>query len=272
MKSVVPAIEDLATAFNGLGVWRGKQAVWGKQMHAKTFDRALYLLMHRLGQMGERERLLMDLLIKPGMKIVDVGANVGLYTLYMAGIVGTEGRVVAFEPDPDLVEILRKNCTENGASNIEVHNCALGDRADRLVLNRLTLNSGENHLGADDHAAFRRPIEVEVARFDTLVPDMEPDFVKVDVQGWELNVLKGMESVLRNSKPLVYVELWPDGLERAGSSPLELFRFIKEVGLQFYSCEDWRMLDESSFLEMATHSKGMDYVNLLASNGPPLRA
>ncbi|HEY5227680.1 MAG TPA: FkbM family methyltransferase [Opitutaceae bacterium] len=266
----MPAIEDLATAFNSLGVWKGKQTVWGKQMHAKTFDRALYLLMHRIGQMGEREREIMDLLLKPGMNVVDVGANVGLYTLYMAGIVGPEGRVAAFEPDPDLVEILRKNCAENGATRIEVHNCALGEKADRLVLSRLTLNSGENHLGADSREAFRRPIEVDVARFDTLIPDMAPDFVKVDVQGWELNVLKGMESVLRSAKPLVYVELWPDGLERAGSSPLELFTFLGDVGLELYSCEDWKRLSESSFLEMATHSKGMDYVNLLASNGAPL--
>jgi FkbM family methyltransferase len=270
MNPVVPAIEYLAASFNGLGVWRREQSVWGKRMSSRTFDRSLYLWMHRRGFMGKAEQAIMARLVKPGMTVVDVGANVGLYTLFMAGLVGPGGRVIAFEPDPDLAALLRDNCAANGAANVEAHPAALGSSADRLILHRLTLNSGENHLGSQGRSAFRRPVEVDVAAFDSLLPGVRPDFVKVDVQGWELNVLRGMEATLRESEALVYLEFWPDGLRRAGSAPGDLFSFVRGLGLNFYACDDWRQLSEPMFLDMAAKVKGMNYVNLLASRrGPP---
>ena len=81
----------------------------------------------------------------------------------MASLVGPTGRVIAFEPDPENVEILRENCAENGAGNVEVRHCALGARPGRLTLHRLILNSGENHLGREEKAAFSRVVEVDVA-------------------------------------------------------------------------------------------------------------
>jgi len=269
MNPVVSVIESIATAFNGLGLWRGRQTVWGHGMRAKTFDRSLYLLMHRVGIMGRSEKAAMAELVKPGMTVVDVGANVGLYTLFMAGLVGPTGRVIAFEPDPELVEMLRENCAANRFTNVEIHNCALGAEPDRLVLHRLTLNSGENHLGSMERGAFRRPVEVVVATFDSLLPDVRPDFVKVDVQGWELKVLKGMKQALTASRPRVFVELWPEGLRRAGNSPKELYAFIREAQLDFYRGKDWAPVGEAEFLEMATTAKGIAYVNLLASSTRP---
>jgi len=271
MNPALPALEFLASAFNGLGLWRREQLVWGKRMRARTFDRSLYLWMHRRGFMGKAERRLLGELVKPGMTAVDVGANVGLYTLLMAELVGRSGRVIAFEPDPDLVKLLGDNCAANGAANVEVHNVALGSGPDRMILNRLTLNSGENHLGSNGRTAFRRPLEVQVAAFDGIAPGVRPDFVKVDVQGWELNVLRGMEGTLKASDSTVYLEFWPDGLRRAGNAPEELFAFARGLGLNFYSCDDGARLDEAAFLAMAARVKGMDYVNLIAARKDPRR-
>jgi FkbM family methyltransferase len=269
MKPVVAAMENMATAFNGLGLWRGQQPVWGQRMHSRTFDRSLYLWMHRCGLMGKGERATLMDLIKPGMTVVDVGANVGLYTLFMAGLAGPTGRVIAFEPDPENVEILRENCAENGAGNVEVRHCALGAGAGRLTLHRLILNSGENHLGLQEKSAFSRVVEVDVAAFDALFPGERLDFVKVDVQGWELNVLSGMEAALRRSKPIIFLEFWPDGLERAGAEPEDLYHFVEGLGLNLYSSDGWRLLTLGSFLELATKAKGMGYVNLVASVNRP---
>jgi hypothetical protein len=77
MNPVVPAIEYLAASFNGLGVWRREQSVWGKRMSSRTFDRSLYLWMHRRGFMGKAEQAIMARLVKPGMTVVDVGALEG---------------------------------------------------------------------------------------------------------------------------------------------------------------------------------------------------
>ena len=68
MNPALPALEFLASAFNGLGLWRREQLVWGKRMRARTFDRSLYLWMHRRGFMGKAERRLLGELVKPGMR------------------------------------------------------------------------------------------------------------------------------------------------------------------------------------------------------------
>jgi FkbM family methyltransferase len=269
MNPVVPAIGRLASAINGFGLWDREQPVWGQRMRARTFDRTLYLWMHRHGFMGAAERRVLGQLAKPGMTAVDVGANLGLYSLLLAQLVGAKGRVVSFEPDPDLFSLLRDNCAANGA-RVEARQVALGLSSDRMVLQRLTLNSGDNHLGSTGRTAFRRPLEVEVAAFDTLMPGLGPDFIKVDVQGWELKVLKGMTSTLRMSEHVqIYLEFWPEGLRRAGDSPADLFAFVRSLGLRFYSCADWSELDESSFLALEGSVRGMNHVDLLATRGRP---
>src|ERR1019366_3383573 len=121
-----PAIGRLATSFNGLRVWRREQTVWGGRMRAETFDRTLYLWLHRLGLMGASERAALRRLVRPGMTVVDVGANLGLYSVFLARQVGPAGRVVSFEPDPDLFALLRGNCAANAAANVEAYNMALG--------------------------------------------------------------------------------------------------------------------------------------------------
>ena len=260
----------LASAINGLGVWRREQWVWGNRMRAETFDRSLYLWLHRRGFMGAPERAVLGKLVKPGMTAVDVGANLGLYSLLLAGLVGPAGRVISFEPDPELFSLLRANCGANEAAHVEAHHLALGSASDRMVLNRLTLNSGDNHLGPAGRTAFRRPLEVEVEPLDKLMPGLRPDFVKVDVQGWELKVLRGMESTLRSaSNAGIYLELWPDGLRRAGDGPAELYGFVRGIGFRFFSCADWTELDEGAFLALAGAVKGMNHVDLFAARSLP---
>ncbi len=265
MNPVAPAIGRAASAFNGFGLWNREQRVWGRRMRGRTFDRTLYLWMHRRGLMGSAERAVLGRLVKPGMTVVDVGANLGLYSLLLSGLVGPGGRVIAFEPDPDLFSLLRANCERNGAK-VEARQVALGAAADRMILQRLTLNSGDNHLGATSRTAFRRPLEVEVATLDALMPGLRPDFVKVDVQGWELKVLRGMEATLRASENAqVYLEFWPAGLRRAGDSPAELFAFVRGLGFRFYSCSDGRELDEEAFLALERGIRGMKHLDLIAS-------
>lgn len=251
-----------------MGIWRRQQSVWGQSMRARTFDRSLYLWMHKRGFMGNSERAVLSQLVRPAMTVVDVGANLGLYSLLFAQLVGPAGRVVSFEPDPDIFPLLRDNCAANGAAQVEAHNLALGSKADRLMLHRVPLNSGDNHLGSDGGTLFNRLVEVEVASLDVLMPGLRPHFIKVDVQGWELNVLRGMEQTVRAADTAsIFIEFWPEGLRRAGASPAELYSFVRHLGLTFYSCDRGAALDEASFLALAERMKG--HMDLLASRAPP---
>ena len=189
MNPALPAIEYLANAFNGLSLWRREQSVWGKlsSMSSRTFDRSLLPLgCTGADRMGPREHRMLGKLVRPGMTVVDVGANIGLYTLHLAGLVGPSGRVISFEPDPDLVPLLRDNCDANGAGNVEIHPMALGAGAEAMLLHRMAFNSGDNHLGPRGRPALRRPIEVRVEALDTLMPGLRPGLHHGGVvQGWE---------------------------------------------------------------------------------------
>jgi FkbM family methyltransferase len=270
MKPAEPFIGRVAWALNGLGMWSREQPVWGRRMRARTFDRTLYLSLHRLGLMGRPERRALGRLVRPGMTAVDVGANLGLYSMLLSRLVGPSGRVISFEPDPDLFALLRENCAANAASNVEARGLALGGAAGRLSLNRLTFNSGDNHLGAASGETFRRPVEVEVAALDRLMPGLEADFIKIDVQGWELNVLRGMEELLRRREKVgLFLEVCPKWLRRAGDSAEELYAFTRALGLRVYSTGDFRELSEASFMAMAAGLRGQGHIDVFVSRTPP---
>ena len=271
MNPAARAVGRLASAFNGLGLWRREQVVWGQRMRSATFDRTLYLWMHRLGLMGSAERAALGRLARPGMTVLDVGANLGLYSMFLAQRVGPQGRVVSFEPDPDLFGLLRDNLAANSFANVEVHNLSLGDRPGRMVLSRLTLNSGDNHLGTAAESTFRRPVEVEVTPLDAMMAGLCPDLVKVDVQGWELKVLRGMQSLLGRVPSVgLYLEVCPKWLRRAGDGPEELHDFLWALGFRLFSCADWTEFDKASFLAMAGRLRGQGHVDVFVSRlGPP---
>jgi FkbM family methyltransferase len=205
------------------------------------------------------------------MTVLDVGANLGLYSIFLARSVGPSGRVIAFEPDPDLLALLRDNCAANSVANVEAHNLALGAAPGRMVLSRLTLNSGDNHLGDEADSTFRRPLEVEVAALDVLMGGLRPDLIKVDVQGWELKALRGMESVLRNAGQVgIYLEVCPKWLRRAGDGPGELFDYLQSLGFAVYSCATWAPMQRAAFLAMAGRLRGQGHVDVFVSRcGPP---
>ena len=257
--------ERVALAVNHLPVWRGECEVWGLRVSAATFERWLYLRLHRLGRMGRNEHAALGRLVRPGMTVLDVGANLGLYTLLLAKLVGPTGRVVAFEPDPDLFALLLRNIALNKCSNIEAHNQALGSREDRLMLRRLILNSGDNTLGSGGGRQFRQNVEVKVVALDEFLPDLRPDLVKIDVQGWEFEVLLGMEKMLSaNHQTQVSFELWPAGLKRAGCSPTDLMQWLHARGLQLHHPESRALLDETAFASLLAQLTGLRHTDLLA--------
>jgi len=128
MNPLVGGLERLAVGFNELALWRGECAFWGLRFTAASFERWLYLRLHRLGRMGREERATLEKIVRPGMTVLDVGGNIGLYTVLLSRLVGPAGRVISFEPDPALFALLRENCALNGCTNVEAHNLALGRR------------------------------------------------------------------------------------------------------------------------------------------------
>jgi hypothetical protein len=129
----------------------------------------------------------------------------------------------------------------------------------------MTLNSGDNHLSSDAEKAFYRPMTVAVESLDHLLPDLRPDLVKIDVQGWELEVLRGMEAVLRSTPGIgVYVEFWPEGMRRAGYAPEDLFTFLRGLDFRLFLAGDGSELEQAGFAALTRRLTGLKHADLLA--------
>ena len=152
-------------------------------------------------------------LLRPGDVCVDTGAHVGYFTLLAAGLVGSTGRVYAFEPDPVTHEILRANVELNGAANVSPCAAATGAEDGEAVLYTVPPgNSGRASLRAGDVVRAGR-VPVRMLRLATAVPEEELPrlrLVKIDVEGAEADVLRGLEPVFdAGARPAVIVELHP---------------------------------------------------------------
>ncbi len=215
------------SAANSWSLWWRKIPVAGHSMRATSLDRLLYLMLHAAGLMGRAERVFFGSIVQPGMTVVDVGANLGIYTLLFARLVGPKGTVIAFEPEPRLFRALRENCA--GLSNVRLINAAVGAAAGRGMLMRGSLNSGNNSLLGID-ASKGQPNAgclVNVVALDQVVNN-DIDFIKVDVQGNEWDVFLGMRRLL--GRVPLFFEFWPSGLHRAGTDPAFLVDSLLKAG------------------------------------------
>ena len=140
-----------------------------------------------------------------GMRVVDVGANFGLYTVAMARLVGSEGRVWAFEPTPATADYLQRNLDLNGLASVELHRAAVSDR-DGIVSFSLGASSELNAVAAA--GAPGNIVEVQAVTLDRMAVERGwsvIDFVKLDVEGHENEAVRGGKNFFSACSPLVRI-------------------------------------------------------------------
>ena len=195
----------------------------------------LYTLFKRIFEGSELAA--MARFIEPGSTVIDVGANVGFTSVFFSRRVGAGGTVVAIEPDPVNVRLLKGYLARNGCENVVVAPVALGDCEEETLLHRNLGNRADSRLSLDTEAVpHRKAVPVHVQRLPTVLAELEDlpevSFIKVDTQGHEVSVLRGMREWLRAlpKRPVLALECWPYGLRVAGVSLDALFEIIDECG------------------------------------------
>jgi FkbM family methyltransferase len=169
----------------------------------------LRLLKYRLGRAAEMA--VMRRYVGPGDTVIDIGARRGLFTGYMAGLVGRTGRVHAFEPLPQNLAALRANFARD--RRITLHPMALSSRDGRATLRVPTQSNGRLHdaLGSLEDIHRQRPsvaIEVHCQPLDSLLAGLgRPTFIKCDVEGHELEVLRGARLLMARARPIWLIEI-----------------------------------------------------------------
>jgi FkbM family methyltransferase len=152
----------------------------------------------------------------PGQVFLDIGANAGYFSLLASHCVGESGKVLAVEPNPAVAKQLRQNTQRNGLINVAIAEAACSDSIEvRNLYVSNAYNTGLSSLSRDN-LAWTKSVKVTCTTVDVLVEEYgldRVDLVKIDVEGAELQVLRGMTTVLKRLRPRIIIELIPSLLE-----------------------------------------------------------
>ena len=152
------------------------------------------------GEFSEGEAELFRQLVKPGMTVADVGANIGAHTVLFASLVGPTGKVFAMEPQRHVFQMLAGNVALNNLDNVYCAQAGVG-RESRWILAGNLDQDQENNFGGLPLGSIEGDEPIEIAPLQR-----HCHFVKIDVEGMELDVLKGAEKMIMECKPILYIE------------------------------------------------------------------
>lgn len=233
----------------------------GNQIYEHAFP--IYRLCYRTfkAYADRAERQLLRSVLFPGAVVVDAGANIGIYSQFLSHCVGSAGVVHSFEPAPEnfrRLESATRNCP-----NVHLSQAAVGERSERSKL----YVSDELNV---DHRAYlpegdsRRAIDIDIIALDDYFqPGQRVDLIKMDIQGYELQALRGASRVLAdNPDAKLLLEFWPYGLKQAGVNWLELIDALKTRSRSLFKVTNHGLALFRS--ESVTETPNW-YVNLFAS-------
>jgi FkbM family methyltransferase len=208
--------------------------------------------------------------VKPGMAVVDVGANIGCLTMLLASLVGASGLVVAVEPNPENIKLLEASRRANGFEQVLIIQAAAGRQTGVLALNVSHSNGMTGGLPDDADAIFAsRP--VACVALDAILPKGRPlDLVKIDTEGAELNALIGLSETINRDRPVIVSEFSPGMLQGiSGCSGPEYLGFLIAKGYRIGVIE--RDGSETGFGDdvdgvMGAYSRsGIDHIDIIAT-------
>jgi len=211
-------------------------------------------------------------LLKENMTVVNIGANIGYYTLIAANRVGPNGKVYAFEPEPQNYKLLVRNIEENGYKNISPIQVAVSDKKGTLKLFLDKSNLGDHSLAEQNIVEKNGSVEIETNSLDNFFEEYNKDFkvdlIQMDVQGAEGLILDGAKKIIGSNNLKIIMEFWPSGLNNVGTDGLDLLKGLESYGFKIGLIDETNkcisyLLPEKivAMCEKSQHGRG--HVNLL---------
>jgi FkbM family methyltransferase len=224
--------------------------------HAFPIYNRIYPLFKK--KQDQYELKLIDAWVKESDIVIDIGANIGFYTAYLAQKVGKTGKVYAFEPDSENFRRLKQN-TRHLPQVIAVQAAVSNENGVLKVYKSKMLNVDHRTYPVENADTVE---EIKCIALDSFIPENEkPGFIKIDIQGFEFFAFQGMSKLIQRSESLhVISEFWPEGLAKSGASADALLAFFQEQQLHVY------IIDQNQHIPFdpkKMHAlKGMDFLNL----------
>jgi FkbM family methyltransferase len=203
-------------------------------------DRYISARIQKRGSWEPFVTALMLSLLRPGDVFVDIGANIGWYTVASALKVGKTGQVIAFEPEPDNADMLERNVVLNDLHNVRLFRCALAESTGQMALVKSATNMGDHRL--DSSTGSSAAINIPVDTLDRLIADnginlAKARILKVDTQGAEVLVLRGARETLAalSNECAIFIEFSPNLLRRHAQNASESFiQMISQMDRTMY--------------------------------------
>jgi len=205
--------------------------VQGNKMYVNGADYCVARPLLTKGVFEPRETKIFKENIKEGMTVLDIGANMGYYTLIASKLVGNKGKVYAFEPDTRNYDLLVKNIKINKCDNVVPIQKAVSNKSgkSRLFIDKFRMGTRSlaeaNLLNKNGH------IEIETTTLDEFFKD-KIDFIKMDAEGAEGLMIKSGEKTFKNNSLMLLMEFKKDALRNMGTNPNCLLRTLTMLGFK----------------------------------------
>lgn len=245
-----------AASINGATIYASRlDPVIGKAVIGGCYEPEIVSLFHRH--------------LKPGMNVVDIGANIGYFSILSASIVGTAGHVLAVEPNPENARLLEISRRANGFQHLEIAMMAAGDANGLLILNAGESNGTTASLSSNPDL-LKNATLVPSIRLDNLIPrSRKIDFLKIDVEGAEKLALSGAMETLSSHRPIIVSEFSPLALPYfSGCTGEEYLGLLTGLGYALSvvapSGEPIGYGSDIGAVMSAFHARGSDHIDILA--------
>lgn len=228
----------------------------------------------KLSTVGSHENFETDIvkkIIKKGDIVIDIGSNIGYYTLIFAKLVGDTGKIYAFEPDQTNFSLLKKNVEINGYQNVMLENKIVANSNSQMSLFLDKENLGAHSIIPHDDAL---QVKVDSVKLDDYLKGFNEkiNFIKMDIEGGEAEALKGMVTILQNSNELkIMSEFNPPLLKKFGLEHEEYIRTFQKFGFDVFHIDSKKKkiipIILKNFIKKYSPEKNL-YTNILCSKGP----
>lgn len=195
----------------------------------------------RTGVWEPFETMVFGRLCLPGDLVLDLGANIGWYSVLAATFAGPTGAVLSFEPDPVNARLLELNAAVSDRHGvIKIFRCAVGDKPGEELLHRSPTNLGDHRMFTD--GSERESGQVDVTTLDAFFKGVDtslPSILKSDTQGSEARILRGAKGLFdRGWRPAMILEFWPFGLTGSGDDPMALWQDLHSLGYRTFEVSE----------------------------------
>jgi FkbM family methyltransferase len=279
-KHVLPSLGRIALSLLRVRLWRHATPI--VQLGASNvlivadLRTPLGLQLYRYGFCDPLAALIRATL-RAGDAFLDGGANIGVFTLVAASTVGPHGKVLACEPSPETVKLLRRNVELNNFDWVDLRQVALAERSGQMSFLSFEPGSGFSSF-APAAKANATQHQVRVVTLDELTDGVSTlKLVKLDIEGAEVRALRGARHLLRTQRPVLIIEVEPGHLERQGANAGQLarlleearyqtFRFVRRagnVGLEPASAGDWLLTTDNRNIVASPHERPLALTSYL---------